>query len=126
MKKRIYYSKDFKYQTLLDVANGKKIEDILRLYGVDIDSALKRDKKYCSKLLYKWKKELNISNKENKSVKNTQSMLKALIQILDDNNVDDVIIKNTKDKIMKNVAKYKNLKNRVMTSYPTKNKIIKK
>ena len=127
-KQRIYYSKDFKYQTLLEVAKGRNFEEILRSYGYDIDSAIKKDKKYCSKLLYKWRKELygNNKNVSNTNSEATQSMLNSIIQILNDDDKNDIIMAETKSKIMQNVAKYKNLKNRIISAYKEKYNKIKK
>ena len=62
MTKRIYYSKSFKRQVLIEVANGGNFEDILRHAGFNIDLQIQKDKKYCAKLFYKWRHELYKNN----------------------------------------------------------------
>ena len=49
-KTRIYFTKSFKRWALIEFANGKKASEILKNKS--------NDKKYASKLIHKWKKEL--------------------------------------------------------------------
>lgn len=63
-KTRIRYSKEFKHNAVFEVLKGKKPLDVLLNSGFDISEVIKKDKKYASKLIYKWKKEL-LKNKAN-------------------------------------------------------------
>ena len=120
-KKRIYYSKDLKRRALIQYANGEKLDTFLRSNNIDIDSLIKRDKKYISKLLYKWRNELYKNNEilflTNDEL-STCTLEQELLSLSDDE--PDVIMINIKDKIIKGKNKYKKLKNRIFSSYQKK------
>ena len=52
-KNRIFFSKSFKRKALLEFARGIKASDILNKKS--------KDKKYASKLIHKWRKELYLN-----------------------------------------------------------------
>ena len=119
-KKRIYYSKDFKRQALIEVANGKNFKDVLRAYGVDIDAAIKKDKKYCEKLIHKWKREVYENNELLYFVNNEISSKNLNIEIEflnDDQDESDIIIDEVKSKIFQAKSRYKKLKSRIISTY---------
>lgn len=60
---RISYTKSFKRRALLELVKGKLPQDILKSATKDILSFNTSDKKYFSKLLHKWKKELYCDNR---------------------------------------------------------------
>jgi len=124
---RKYYSKIFKQQALFEVANGEKLELVLRKNGYDIDDALKKDKKYCSKLLYKWRKELQESKitKNLNTLEDTACIINQEINNLDDDK-KDIIMSDMTSKIFLGINKYKNLKTRIMSSLGKKNQKNKK
>ena len=123
MAKRIYYSKNFKRQALISVANGANFEDILRSGGFDIDCAIKKDKKYCAKLLHKWRKELYKNNElicfTGDNI--TFSMLENELERLNNLNEDDEIMSDMKNKIAQGVNKYNRLKEHIISKYHYKN-----
>lgn len=115
---RTYYSKIFKQQALFEVANGEKLEFVLRKYGYNIDEALKKDKKYCSKLLYKWYKELDGCKLQNSTaLENMSCIIKQEIKNLRDDNQKDIIMSDTMNKISQGAARYKKLKMRTITNF---------
>ena len=119
---RIYYSKDFKLQALLETENGTRLEDVLFKYGFNINEALKRDKKYCSKLLYKWRKELTKDGKflNLYADKIYKSVIEYEIQNLNTTDEKDIIISDIKKKILQGSKKYKTLKTRIISAFTKK------
>jgi len=122
MKKRLYYSKDFKRLALTEVIKGKKLEDVLYSGGYDISALLKNDKKYCSKLLHKWRIEVCKNNEQiyllNTSV--SDEILKSEIENLNFNHYNDTIMDSMKKKLKSSSEKYKNLKTRITSTYKRK------
>ena len=118
MKKRISYSKDFKYSALIRVINGENFEDVLRSSGFNIDNLIKKDKKYCPKLLHKWKKEI-YENPEliyfiNNEISNNE--IEAQIEILS-KNCKDIINDDLKLKMLYGAKKYRDLKKHILSIY---------
>jgi len=60
-KERISFSKQIKRKVLLEVAKGKKPQEALFKYLPFSLNDITNDKKYASKLIYKWKKEMYIN-----------------------------------------------------------------
>ena len=54
---KIFYSKTFKRKIITALSEKKSLYDIFKKEGYEIDSLIENDKKYISKLLYKWKEE---------------------------------------------------------------------
>ena len=55
---RVSFSKKIKRKMLLEFAKGKNPKDFLLEFVFDSLTNITKDKKYCAKLLHKWKKEL--------------------------------------------------------------------
>lgn len=98
---RVHFSRYFKRRVLLEYARLKKPNEALRACGFDIDSALLIDKKYASKLIHKWRKEL-YQNHHMRSFMNcemTDEALKREIEFLksEDDSTDRIMemFKNT-------------------------------
>ena len=92
-KNRVAFLKPFKRTTLLKFAKGEKADDILPFNS--------NDRKYSSKLIHKWKKELYANLKmtstifENLEPENYQIEIN---EIGEDNEYDDVFPELTKTK----------------------------
>jgi transposase-like protein len=116
-KKRTYYSKDFKRKALYEVINGADFEDVLRKFGIDVDSLIKNDKKYCSKLLSKWKKEVYENNEMlyliNSKISNSD--IENELRFLVDDDENDCIMDDIKTKIKNGVKNYKKIKNQLLS-----------
>lgn len=114
-KKRIYYSKSFKRKALIDYSQGRNFEEILKSNGFNIETALKNDKKYCSKLLYKWKKELYCNNEIIYFINSdiTQEDIMYEIEALDDYDEADLIYDNLNKKVKENTVMYEKHKNQI-------------
>ena len=127
-KKRTTFSKYFKRRTLIDVATGKNFEDILHDFGIDVEDALKKDRKYCAKLIHKWRQEIYHNNEllyfANSNSSNNE--LKEEIVSMDDYGEKDAVLSDMKIKIRDGVKTYKKLKNRVSTACKNKSKKIRK
>ena len=54
MKNRIYFSKQFKRAALIEYSTGKSPDEVLKSLGYKY---ITDDKKYASKLIFKWRKE---------------------------------------------------------------------
>ena len=108
-KTRFRYSKDFKRWALRELASGKKPNDILRASGFDIEPLIKNDKKYASKLFYKWRKELYKDYKMMfiTSVELTDKVLLDEIDSMYFEDDHDTLIDYLKQKIRTGVARYK-------------------
>ena len=59
---RISFSKDFKRKVLIELSKGKKAKEIITQAVSNILEIDTNDKKYYSKLIYKWKQELYNNN----------------------------------------------------------------
>ncbi len=119
MKKRIFYPKEFKKYALKETIKGRKFEEILRSSGFDIDDLLTKDKKYCSKLYHKWKKEFYKKNELLYFIndKITSQAIEEELEALKNENCKDVIMDNITDKIMRSKTKYQSMKNRIISKY---------
>lgn len=60
---RVSFSRKIKRKILLEVAKGKSPQEALLMYAFDSIEEISKDKKYASKLLHKWRKEM-YENKE--------------------------------------------------------------
>ena len=83
---RIHFSKQFKRAVLLEYSRLKKPNSAFEACGFDISKFNLNDKKYSSKLLYKWRNEL-YNNRHMLGFMNTQ--------------MDDIELKNEIDKLEK-------------------------
>ena len=112
-KKRLYFSKEFKRLAIIEIINGKSLETILRDNNFDIDELLEKDKKYCLKLLHKWRNEVYKNNEYMYFLNNkiNKNILLSEIKLLKYENEDDVIIGNEKEKMKRTLEKHKNFKN---------------
>jgi len=122
--KRIRYSKEFKRKALLNIMQGEDALEVLKSSGFDLAQVLKNDKKYVSKIIHKWKKEI-YQNKENMYLVNseiTNNILKEEILKLKDENEKDTVMLDLKDKISKNSINYKKLKAHILSLTFKKNK----
>ena len=117
-KNRIKYSKDFKRQALINYKNPKEFEKMLLKYGYDIEKLCANDKKYCAKLLHKWKKEACRNNEILYFINTelTNSAIEDELDNLSDEHDGDLIMEETKRKILEGVKKYKSLKNRIKSA----------
>jgi len=55
---KIFYPKSFKRQILTANSTKKNLLPIFEKFGYNIHALLKKDSRYISKLIYKWKQEL--------------------------------------------------------------------
>ena len=94
---RVSFSKKIKRKMLLEFAKGKNPKDFLLETVFESLVEITKDKKYSSKLLYKWKKELYLN-------KNILSILSHKVdnQMIDDEieNIDTSVLLNKKDDIL--------------------------
>lgn len=94
-QKRIRYSKEFKRWALKEAVSGKNNNDILRASGFDIEPLIKKDKKYASKLLHKWRKEIfeNSSKMYITSIKLTDKVIKDEIESMYfEDDIDEIML----------------------------------
>lgn len=56
-KGKNFYSKSFRRWAFFELSKGKPLFEIFKEINFEIDERLKKDKKYLSKLTFKWKKE---------------------------------------------------------------------
>ncbi len=83
-KQKTFYPKELKRRAFIEISKGKNLKDFLIQEGFDIEKQLKKNKKYCSKLTHKWKKEF-FKHKEMltlNSYKLTMEFLKEEINII--------------------------------------------
>jgi len=100
-KKRIYYDKNFKNLFLYKLSKDENPEKIITENGYDIKNLLLKDKKYLSKLIHKWKKDLLESNLEIANFKNqnlTSYNLLYEINSSSKENENDILFKTLKEK----------------------------
>ena len=112
-QKRIRYSKEFKRWALRVASSGKSNNDILRASGFDIEPLIKKDKKYASKLLHKWRKEIfeNSSKMHISSMKLTDEVIKDEIESMYfDDDVDEIML-GIREEGLTNLKDYKKRKN---------------
>lgn len=57
-EKRTTFSKGLKRKILIEITKGVKPEDALLKYAFDSLGDITKDKKYASKLIHKWRKEI--------------------------------------------------------------------
>jgi len=60
---RTSFTKEFKRKILIEFSKGRSARDIFEEATLNILKINTNDKKYCAKLIHKWKKELYINNK---------------------------------------------------------------
>lgn len=104
---RVSFSKKIKRKILLELAKGKRPQDILLEYAFVSLSNITQDKKYSSKLLHKWRKEL-YSNKTLIHFLNNQvdnNVLNYEIENIDESVTisthDPIISENMKDEFVR-------------------------
>lgn len=54
---KFFYSKSFKRKIITALSEKKSLYEIFKKEGFEIDSLIENDKRYISKLIYKWKEE---------------------------------------------------------------------
>ena len=90
---RISFSKDFKRKALIELAKGKSSQEIITQATFDILEINTIDKKYYSKLMHKWRKDLYANNAliSFLSVKPTNENLNIEINNIGfDDEIDDI------------------------------------
>lgn len=109
-KKRIRYSKEFKRNFLLSVMRGQSPKEALLASGFDLSEVFKNDKKYASKLFYKWKKEFFKNGKSSCLIDNTNTS-SAQNNFLNfyESDCEDVIMADLKKRIHGALHDYKKL-----------------
>ena len=107
-KKRIRYSKEFKRNAVLSAMRGVSALEILMSSGYDLSNVLKNDKKYASKLLYKWKKEF-FKNRKKIQQPNSDDTIRNEISNLTDDYENDIIMTEVKNKVFCAADNFKKL-----------------
>ena len=91
---RVRFSKKVKRDILLEIAKGENAQDAFLKHAFNSLEKITNDKKYASKLLYKWKQELY----ENKEIINLLNhvidfeTIEAEIKNIGDDKKDDFIL----------------------------------
>ena len=85
---RVSFSKRIKRKILLEVAKGRKPQEVFLEYAFKSFDEITTDKKYVAKLLYKWRKEI-YENKEMLNFLNYEIDLKSLDDEIDNFGEDE-------------------------------------
>lgn len=92
-KGKNFYSKAFRKRAFFELSKGKPLFEIFKDINFKIDERLKKDKKYLSKLTFKWKKEFFENPRE--LMPNycplSEDNLYEYISLLGDENEDDFL-----------------------------------
>ena len=88
MQKRQRFSKNFKYGVLLKIRSGMKPFEALIEAGYDKEELEKKDKNYASKMIHKWKIELDFENRMLKRLQ-TDASNEAILQKIKDLSDDE-------------------------------------
>lgn len=106
-KERVRFSKKVKRDILLEVAKGASAQEAFLKYAFISLDEITKDKKYASKLLFKWKQELY----ENKEILNLLNhgvsceAIEAEIQNIGNDEEEDIILKEAVEELKTNFLK---------------------
>ena len=104
---RVRFSRKIKRKVLLEVAKGKRAQDVFLECIVSSLNEITSDKKYVSKLLYKWRKEL-YENKEFLCLLNHEidnKMLMDEIKSIGDDAEEDISLDEAFEELKENLLK---------------------
>ena len=112
---RIRYSKEFKRRALVEISAGLNPYDVFKSLGVDVEKLCKNDKKYLSKLLYKWNKEIYKDNEKMYflNCELTDSELLSEIEYLKQDDDKDYIISDFRKRTSKFAPKYFDIQDKI-------------
>ena len=95
-KERVSFSRSIKRKILLEIANGKNPNKVLMELANIPKEKFNNDKKYATKLIHKWRKEM-YENKEILNILNhdlNQKIIEDEIVAIGDDKEEDIIILN--------------------------------
>ena len=115
---RIRYSKAFKRAALVEISAGESPYNVFETFGANVKKLCANDKKYLSKLLYKWNKEVYKSNEKMYllNYELTDDAILREINYLTYIDETDYIISDVRKRALKYSSKYFDLKNKIKTS----------
>ncbi len=104
---RVRFSRKIKRKILLEIAKGRKPQEVFLEFAFDSFDEITKDKKYASKLLYKWRQELyqnkEILNLLNHDVDNKmiEDEIRNIGEDKEKDNVLDGVIEELKENFLK-------------------------
>lgn len=104
---RVRFSKKIKRNILLEIVKGTSAQDAFLKHAFESLEEITKDKKYASKLLYKWKQEMY----ENKEILNLLNhnidfdVINAEINNIGDDEEDDFILSDAVEELKTNFLK---------------------
>ena len=106
---RVRFSRKIKRKILLEIAKGRKPQEVFLEFAFDSFDEITKDKKYASKLLYKWRQELyqnkEILNLLNHDVDNKmiEDEIRNIGEDEEKDNVLDGVIEELKENFLKRI-----------------------